>query len=239
MSALKSLFLTLALAFGLAGAAQAVTLANFSISNGDWIVQNDDNSLTVRGEFAANITGLMFPGPEAFGPTQVIYSATVTSAGATVFQDQSAPVMVDLTPPVDLSGIFDGIGLGWGETAFAYMIGGLERTDRAETVALGPVDLFFTYSLGATAPGARAGSFTATITRIAQGPADTTLSQMINQGLLDLRLLGIMSGGTIGPGDTAPFVTEVVVSNIPLPPGLLLLGAGLMGLAVVRRRVRA
>jgi len=80
------------------------------------------------------------------------------------------------------------------------------------------------------------GSFTATIANSDTGEGSPTLANIINSGLLDLRRLGIL--GPISSDDSGDFETEIVISAVPVPQGLiLLLGALGIGAAVCRKRI--
>lgn len=230
----------IAMTFSLIAAvsAQAATLANLSISNGTYSV-TDGQIITITGDFTGDASGYLGLA-DPFDPAQLVFSASLGVNGDTVFDGRRDPL--DIPPAFVLFAAFQAAGdlnaaSGGGLGAAAdYAVAGQGRVDATDVFDFGIADLFFSYTGGITGPASLAGSFTATIAR-----TDTrfgTLTDLINGGLLELSLLGlpVPSGFAFPSTDSGVFEASLSISTVPLPAGLPLLGAGLVGLIALRRR---
>ncbi len=219
--------------------ANAVTLANLSVSNGTWEVV-DGRVITLTGDFAGDATGLLAADP--FTSLPLVFGASLDVNGSTVFAGEVGPVPASpsdlVVGALSLGGFLDSLTGGAFGAAVGYVTDGAGRTDTTDTFDLGGAELFFGFTGGVTGPATLAGRFTAIIRQTATGGA--TLSDLINSALSQVDLLGTRRAGFTFPanasGTFAADLTIATAAPVPLPAGLPLLGAGLFGLIAFRRR---
>lgn len=237
MSRIYTAVLSIAFALSTAVAAQATTLANFTISDGTWDVADDGNLVTITGAYDGDVSGLMSADPNQQLP--LVFGAEFSVNGNTVFDGEVGPVPLS---PIEL--ILAGFGLGGALDSLTggaftagagYVLRGFERADMTDVLSFGSIDLFFSWTGGPTSPTALSGGFTAIVTQTnLQGPS---LSDLVNSGLSQFDLTGTVLDGFEFPSNASgSYGAEFTIAAVPLPAGLPLLGAGLFGLALFRRR---
>lgn len=240
MSKISAFVLSAAFALMAAVSANATTLATFSISGGNYSVV-DGNSIAFNGNFQGDITGLSEADP--FDPLPLVFGTTITADGETFLTTDGAGIFPAIASPAELfmGAIFLQNFLGnpvdavTGEPLLDYVLTGEDRPDDGTDVFnAGIADVFFTFS-GVQTPTTISGTFSAMITANPNNPF--TLTELINGSLADLDLLGTTPDSVVFPSDgKGEFEVEFELAAVPLPAGLPLLGAGLLGLVLFRRR---
>lgn len=238
MSRLYASVLSMAFVLATAVAAHASPIASFTISDGTWAVE-DGNVVTITGDYAGDVSGLMSLDPNQQLP--LVFGAEFSVDGNIVFAGEAGPVPLSpmelILAGFGLGGTVDDLTGGAFSAATNYVLRGFGRSNTSDVFSFGDIDLFFSWNGGPTGPTTLNGGFTAIITQTAVAP---TLSELVNTTLGDLNLVGTpLDGFTFPSNASGTYGAEFTIAVVPLPASLPLLGAGLLGLALFRRRHKA